>query len=174
MTGVRQWTLQKSGRRHSCRRRKGATVSPPAATGMSPPRANGHRSRLCQSINHLVFGIMSGMAKRADLKIPYGIADFKRIRNEGWYYVDKTEYLARLADDFANTTPNSWRRPRRASRSSAAMRPTRRSRRSRPARASTSSSTSSRALSSFAARRSRRRSDRRNRDDDGGIEMKED
>ena len=36
------------------------------------------------------------MAKRTDLKIPYGIADFKRIRNEGWYYVDKTEYLAKL------------------------------------------------------------------------------
>ena len=36
-------------------------------------------------------------AGRTDLKIPYGIADFKRIRNEGWYYVDKTEYLARPA-----------------------------------------------------------------------------
>ena len=36
------------------------------------------------------------MARRTDLKIPYGIADFKRIRNEGWYYVDKTEYLAKL------------------------------------------------------------------------------
>ncbi|MCQ2395947.1 MAG: AAA family ATPase, partial [Kiritimatiellae bacterium] len=31
-----------------------------------------------------------------NLKIPYGIADFKRIRNEGWYYIDKTEYLAKL------------------------------------------------------------------------------
>ena len=36
------------------------------------------------------------MEKRTDLKIPYGIADFKRIRNEGWYYVDKTRYLAQL------------------------------------------------------------------------------
>ena len=36
------------------------------------------------------------MDKRTDLKIPYGIADFKRIRNEGWYYVDKTGYLAKL------------------------------------------------------------------------------
>ena len=35
------------------------------------------------------------MARRTDLKIPYGIADFKRIRNEGWYYVDKTKYLAK-------------------------------------------------------------------------------
>ena len=31
------------------------------------------------------------MAVRTDLKIPYGIADFRRIRNEGFYYVDKTE-----------------------------------------------------------------------------------
>ena len=36
--------------------------------------------------------------KRTDLKIPYGISDFKRIRNEGLYYVDKTEYLARLEE----------------------------------------------------------------------------
>ena len=28
-------------------------------------------------------------------KIPYGISDFKRIRSEGLYYVDKTEYLAK-------------------------------------------------------------------------------
>ena len=39
---------------------------------------------------------MSGMEKRADLKIPYGVSDFKTIRNEGLYYVDKTEYLAKL------------------------------------------------------------------------------
>ena len=38
------------------------------------------------------------MAKRTDLKIPYGIADFKRIRTEGWYYVDKTMYLAQLEE----------------------------------------------------------------------------
>ncbi len=34
--------------------------------------------------------------KKGNLMIPYGISDFKRIRNEGWYYVDKTEYLAKL------------------------------------------------------------------------------
>ena len=34
--------------------------------------------------------------KRTDLKIPYGISDFKRIRNEGYYYVDKTQYLAQM------------------------------------------------------------------------------
>ena len=37
-----------------------------------------------------------GMAKRTDLGIPYGIANFRRIRNEGYCYVDKTEYLAKL------------------------------------------------------------------------------
>ena len=26
-------------------------------------------------------------------KIPYGVSDFKRIRNEGLYYVDKTAYI---------------------------------------------------------------------------------
>ena len=34
--------------------------------------------------------------KRTDLKIPYGIMDFRRLRSEGYYYVDKTEYLAQM------------------------------------------------------------------------------
>ena len=34
--------------------------------------------------------------KRTDLKIPYGIMDFSRLRREGYYYVDKTEYLAQM------------------------------------------------------------------------------
>ena len=38
------------------------------------------------------------MARRADLKIPYGVANFKRIRTEGYYYVDKTEYLAKMEE----------------------------------------------------------------------------
>ena len=35
---------------------------------------------------------------RTDLKIPYGVADFKRLRNEGLYYVDKTRFLAQLEE----------------------------------------------------------------------------
>ncbi len=31
-----------------------------------------------------------------NLQIPYGISDFKRIRNDGYYYVDKTGYIPRL------------------------------------------------------------------------------
>ena len=31
-----------------------------------------------------------------NLKIPYGISDFKRIRNEGYYFVDKSAYIRRL------------------------------------------------------------------------------
>ena len=38
------------------------------------------------------------MEKRTDLKIPYGVSDFKTIRTEGLYYVDKTEYLAKLEE----------------------------------------------------------------------------
>ena len=38
------------------------------------------------------------MAGRTDLKIPYGVANFKRIRTEGYYYVDKTEYLAKMEE----------------------------------------------------------------------------
>ena len=36
--------------------------------------------------------------KRKDLKIPYGVSDFRLIRNEGLYYVDKTQYLAMYSD----------------------------------------------------------------------------
>ncbi|MDO5320368.1 MAG: AAA family ATPase [bacterium] len=38
---------------------------------------------------------MSQLSMRS---IPYGIADFRRIRNEGYYYVDKTEYLAKMEE----------------------------------------------------------------------------
>ena len=31
-----------------------------------------------------------------NLMIPYGVSDFKVMRNEGLYYIDKTEYLAKL------------------------------------------------------------------------------
>ena len=34
--------------------------------------------------------------KRTDLKIPYRVSDFRTIRDEGLYYVDKTEYLAQM------------------------------------------------------------------------------
>ena len=33
-----------------------------------------------------------------NLKIPYGISDFRRIRNEGFYYVDKTRFLAQMEE----------------------------------------------------------------------------
>lgn len=35
---------------------------------------------------------------RTDLKTPYGVSDFRRIRNERYYYVDKTEYLAKMKE----------------------------------------------------------------------------
>ena len=51
---------------------------------------------------------------KSNLMIPYGISDFKRIRGEGYYYVDKTEYLAKLEsrDSFV-----SFVRPRRFGKS---------------------------------------------------------
>ena len=38
------------------------------------------------------------MVRRTDLKIPYGVSDFRTIRTEGLYYVDKTEYLAKMEE----------------------------------------------------------------------------
>ncbi len=37
-------------------------------------------------------------ARRKDLRIPYGVSDFRTIRNDGLYYVDKTRYLARMEE----------------------------------------------------------------------------
>ena len=31
-----------------------------------------------------------------NLQIPYGISDFKRVRAEGYYYIDKTGYIPTL------------------------------------------------------------------------------
>ena len=39
---------------------------------------------------------MADMAKT--LKIPYGIKDFKRIREEGYYYVDKTAFIRKMEE----------------------------------------------------------------------------
>ena len=43
------------------------------------------------------------MVRRTDLKMPYGVWDFKTIRNEGLDYVGETEYLAKIdeSDRFA-------------------------------------------------------------------------
>ncbi len=41
-------------------------------------------------------GRMAHMNRR--LKIPYGIKDFKTIRDEGYYYVDKTAYIRRMEE----------------------------------------------------------------------------
>ena len=38
--------------------------------------------------------ILTGM--QDNLQIPYGIFDFKRIRTEGYYYIDKTGYIPAL------------------------------------------------------------------------------
>ena len=50
----------------------------------------------CQTVAKVCYNI--GMAKRTDLKIPYGVSDFKTIRNEGLYYVDKSMFLAKFEE----------------------------------------------------------------------------
>lgn len=34
----------------------------------------------------------------ASITIPYAVADFIEIRERGFYYVDKTQYIAKLED----------------------------------------------------------------------------
>ena len=37
---------------------------------------------------------------KGTLQIPYGISDFRRIRNEGLYYIDKTNIAAAELDEY--------------------------------------------------------------------------
>ena len=42
-----------------------------------------------------IFGILCDMENKS-LQIPYGVVDFKTLRSEGLYYVDKTGYIPLL------------------------------------------------------------------------------
>jgi len=39
------------------------------------------------------------MQKTKLKKIPYGLSDFKRIKTENWYYIDKIHFLEKLEDE---------------------------------------------------------------------------
>ena len=46
-----------------------------------------------------------------NVKLPIGIEDFKEIRTEGFYYVDKTALIEQLLEDWGKV--NLFTRPRR-------------------------------------------------------------
>lgn len=47
----------------------------------------------------------------ATLKLPIGIEDFKKIRRQGFYYIDKTRLIEQLLDRWGKV--NLFIRPRR-------------------------------------------------------------
>ncbi len=47
----------------------------------------------------------------ATLKLPGGIEDFKEIRQQGFYYIDKTRLIEQLLDSWGKV--NLFTRPRR-------------------------------------------------------------
>ena len=47
----------------------------------------------------------------ATLKLPVGIEDFKKIRRQGFYYIDKTRLIEQLLDSWGKV--NLFTRPRR-------------------------------------------------------------
>ena len=47
----------------------------------------------------------------ATLKLPVGIEDFKEIRQQGFYYIDKTRLIEQLLDSWGKL--NLFTRPRR-------------------------------------------------------------
>ena len=47
----------------------------------------------------------------ATLKLPVGIEDFKKIRRQGFYYIDKTRQIQQLLDRWGKV--NLFIRPRR-------------------------------------------------------------
>ena len=48
-------------------------------------------------------------------KIPYGLSDYKRIKTENYYFIDKTAYIEKLED--ANENYIMFLRPRRFGKS---------------------------------------------------------
>ncbi len=32
-------------------------------------------------------------------KLPYGLSDFRRVREENYYYIDKTNFIAKIEND---------------------------------------------------------------------------
>ena len=45
----------------------------------------------------------------ASITIPYAVADFIEMRERGFYYVDKTQYIAKLEDYKApSASPSLW------------------------------------------------------------------
>ena len=48
-------------------------------------------------------------------KIPYGISDFKRLKRENYFFIDKTEYIKKIEDD--NSSYLIFLRPRRFGKS---------------------------------------------------------
>ena len=48
-------------------------------------------------------------------KIPYGLSDYKRIKSENYYFVDKTKYIQKLED--LNERYVMFLRPRRFGKS---------------------------------------------------------
>lgn len=51
----------------------------------------------------------------AQLKLPIGIENFKKIRTEGYYYVDKTDVIRQILEDGCFVT--LFTRPRRFGKS---------------------------------------------------------
>lgn len=47
----------------------------------------------------------------ATLKLPVGVEDFKKIRQQGFYYIDKTRLIEQLLDSWGKV--NLFTRPRR-------------------------------------------------------------
>ena len=52
---------------------------------------------------------------KTPVKLPIGIEDFKKIRTEGFYYVDKTEMITELLNSWGEV--NLFTRPRRFGKS---------------------------------------------------------
>ena len=53
--------------------------------------------------------------KESKKKLPIGIEDFKKIRTEGFYYVDKTGFILELLENWGEV--NLFTRPRRFGKS---------------------------------------------------------
>jgi hypothetical protein len=49
-----------------------------------------------------------GISQEQQLKIPYGESNFKKVITQGYTYIDKTDYIARLEETGSHLACRNW------------------------------------------------------------------
>jgi len=59
----------------------------------------------------IIIRVLTKLKRDAMKKIPYGISDFKRLKTEDYFFIDKTDYIPKIESDTSSYL--MFLRPRR-------------------------------------------------------------